>query len=168
MIQKLYSVYTIYSARLRSHTSNQDNSPISKPKTHVSQSASCSFPHRCLLVFISNVVVGTELLDYRCIQCNLTAVPPAGKPVYCSIHVSTNRLHVSTISLHVSSISLHFLFLVKTTRLDPFLVKNTRLGQSTSQPFYSNNYTSRSVFSKNYTSRPNYTSRSLHVSVLFR
>ena len=44
-----------------------------------------------------------ELLDYRCIQRNCTAVPPAGKPVYCSIHVSTNRLHVSTISLHVSS-----------------------------------------------------------------
>ena len=74
------------------------------------------------------------------------------------LHVPTNRLHVSTISLHVSSISLHFLFLVKTTRLDPFLVKTTRLGQSTSQPFYSNNYTSRSLFSKNYTSRPNYTS----------
>ena len=44
-----------------------------------------------------------ELLDCRCTQCNLTAGPPAGKPVYCSIHVSTNRLHVSTISLHVSS-----------------------------------------------------------------
>ena len=43
------------------------------------------------------------------------------------LHVPTNRLHVSTISLHVSSISLHFLFLVKTTRLDPFLVKTTRL-----------------------------------------
>ena len=41
----------------------QDNSPISNPKD-VSRSASCSLPRHCLLVFISNVVVGTGLLCY--------------------------------------------------------------------------------------------------------
>ena len=41
----------------------QDNSPISNPKD-VSRSASCSLPRRRLLVYISNVVVGTGLLCY--------------------------------------------------------------------------------------------------------